>query len=254
MSNELAPAELSRLEACERVIERGMTTFVEVGEALADIRDSKLYRASHKTFDEYCRERWGFDRTYAYRLMDGAKTVQAMGAAAPEMLPAVNKLPERQIREMKADPVAAVTEIKERAAQGEEPAAVAKDIAARSRAERQAQQQPKQAPPPADDDELVDRIEELEAINEDLAAENAILKAQVATMEPMRREYERGGFAEVIASKDEQIRVLKTRVESESREKVKNLRSMEFWREKARERGYSRDAVIDLETGEVTNG
>lgn len=49
--------------------------------------------------------------------------MRGMGAPAPEVLPAVNKLPELQIRQMKADPVAAVTEIKERAAKGEDPAA-----------------------------------------------------------------------------------------------------------------------------------
>jgi hypothetical protein len=30
-------------------------------------------RASHPTFDAYCRERWGWSRQYGYRLMDAAK-------------------------------------------------------------------------------------------------------------------------------------------------------------------------------------
>jgi len=33
------------------------------------IRDSKLYRETHSTFEEYCKERWGFTRSYAYRLI-----------------------------------------------------------------------------------------------------------------------------------------------------------------------------------------
>jgi hypothetical protein len=66
----------------EAVIERGRATFVETGGALRGIRDRGLYRESHATFEEYCWERWGFDRTYAHRLM--------AASAAVEMLPVGN--------------------------------------------------------------------------------------------------------------------------------------------------------------------
>lgn len=261
MSKELAPAEASRLKACERVIERGMGTFVEVGDALANIRDQKLYRASHKTFDAYCKERWNLGRARAYQLIEGAQTVKTIAdAVGADLSTAVDKLPERHVRELKADPIAAASEIKERAAKGEEPAAVVKDIASRAQAGRQDQQfasKPIVAPKidrSSDHDDMSERLEELEAINDDLTAENTKLKAQVAALEPMRLEFERGGFAEVIKGLGEQIRVLKTRVESESKEKVKNLRSAEYWKQKAIEAGYSRNAVIDLETGDIANG
>lgn len=58
----------------ESVIERGLTTFIEVGNALLAIRDGRLYRESHSTFEDYCRERWGWERAHAYRLMTGAET------------------------------------------------------------------------------------------------------------------------------------------------------------------------------------
>lgn len=38
-------ARQTRLEELEATIERGLTTFVEVGLALLEIRDSRLYRA-----------------------------------------------------------------------------------------------------------------------------------------------------------------------------------------------------------------
>ena len=63
----------SRLAECEEVIERGLNTFVDVGNALLEIRDSKLYRENYNTFEEYCRDRWGWERRHAYRLMDAAK-------------------------------------------------------------------------------------------------------------------------------------------------------------------------------------
>lgn len=55
----------TRLVELEQTIERGLTTFVEVGLALLEIRDSRLYRQTHGTFEEYCRERWGWKRGYA---------------------------------------------------------------------------------------------------------------------------------------------------------------------------------------------
>jgi phage N-6-adenine-methyltransferase len=65
-----------RLLECERVIERGLNTFVEVGQALLEIRDSGLYKDGYSTFEGYCRERWGMQRAHAYRLMDSAEVVK----------------------------------------------------------------------------------------------------------------------------------------------------------------------------------
>lgn len=65
----------SDLAACEEVIERGLGTFVQVGEALLRIRDDRLYREQHGTFEDYCRERWGLKRQRAYELIDAAATV-----------------------------------------------------------------------------------------------------------------------------------------------------------------------------------
>jgi hypothetical protein len=36
--------------------------FYEAGKALAEIRDRRLYRSTHKTFEEYCRDRFGYTR------------------------------------------------------------------------------------------------------------------------------------------------------------------------------------------------
>jgi hypothetical protein len=62
----------SRLDDLEQTIERGLATFQEVGEALLAIRDERLYLETHPTFEAYVRERWGWERRHAYRLMEGA--------------------------------------------------------------------------------------------------------------------------------------------------------------------------------------
>jgi len=74
----LARTEQDQLQQHEAVIERGLGTFVEVGTALAAIRDARLYRAEHATFEDYCRERWGFSKSHANRLVESAEVVLAL--------------------------------------------------------------------------------------------------------------------------------------------------------------------------------
>ena len=70
------PLKARTLTECEDIIARGMATFVEVGQALLEIRDHRLYRkAGFGTFDLYCRKRWGWSRSYAHRHIQAAKVV-----------------------------------------------------------------------------------------------------------------------------------------------------------------------------------
>lgn len=71
----LSVVEQSELQKCEAVIERGLKTFIDVGTALMEIRDERLYREHHGTFEDYCRERWGLSRPRAYQLIDAAGVV-----------------------------------------------------------------------------------------------------------------------------------------------------------------------------------
>lgn len=66
------------LAECEAVIQRGLATFVEVGQALLRIRDERLYRESHGTFEDYCRERWDFSVAQGKRLIAAAEVTEAM--------------------------------------------------------------------------------------------------------------------------------------------------------------------------------
>ncbi|MGC1214122.1 MAG: DUF4326 domain-containing protein [Micromonospora sp.] len=83
----LTAAEVDCLADCEQRIERGLKTFVEVGTSLATIRDNRLYRAEFGTFEDYCQDRWGFDRTRAQNFITAARTVLEIsntGLPAPE--------------------------------------------------------------------------------------------------------------------------------------------------------------------------
>ena len=59
--HHLTPAEIENLDRLEDRAQRGLATYVEVGDALAEIRDKHLYRGSHPSFETYVRERWGVD-------------------------------------------------------------------------------------------------------------------------------------------------------------------------------------------------
>ncbi|OYE02099.1 hypothetical protein [Nostoc sp. 'Peltigera membranacea cyanobiont' 232] len=66
---ELTDEEQSDRLLLERKVERA---FFEAGKALAELRDRRLYRSSHRTFEDYCRDRFGHSRRQSYLLMDAA--------------------------------------------------------------------------------------------------------------------------------------------------------------------------------------
>ncbi|MBD2683411.1 MULTISPECIES: hypothetical protein [Nostoc] len=66
---ELTEQEQSDRLLLERKVERA---FFEAGKALAELRDRRLYRSTHRTFEEYCRDRFGHSRRQSYLLMDAA--------------------------------------------------------------------------------------------------------------------------------------------------------------------------------------
>jgi len=75
---QLTKAEAKALADCEDTIARGCRAFIEVGNALATIRDSQLYRQTHATFEDYVKERWPFGKAYAYRLIGAAETAAVL--------------------------------------------------------------------------------------------------------------------------------------------------------------------------------
>ena len=103
----LNPADRALLVANEAIIERGNNTFVEVGRALLTIRDHEngvLYKERYGTFENYWRDRWGFEHAHVYRLMDAAKIYDEISpggelSAAPRVVTS-----ERQMRALKRLP------------------------------------------------------------------------------------------------------------------------------------------------------
>ncbi len=69
----LSPAEQKLRESLEQEIKEA---FYRAGQALLQIREKKLYRSTHSTFEAYCAETFGFTRRYPYYLMEAATIVE----------------------------------------------------------------------------------------------------------------------------------------------------------------------------------
>ncbi len=64
-TEQLSLSEEKLIAEMEAIIERGKWAFVQVGQALLEIRARRLYRDTHGTFEDYCKERWGWGRKIA---------------------------------------------------------------------------------------------------------------------------------------------------------------------------------------------
>lgn len=89
---KLETAELDRLARYEAKIKSGLASFIEVGEALSAIRDQRLYLATHGTFEDYCREKWGMSASRARQLVGASSVAQSVTM--------VTLTSERQAREL----------------------------------------------------------------------------------------------------------------------------------------------------------
>jgi hypothetical protein len=90
---QLSPGEESGLAACEAAIDNLRLAFAAAGKALQVIRDGRLYRGTHATFEEYGLERWDMSRPQLYRLIEAwplGERLAKIGAKANE----------RQVREL----------------------------------------------------------------------------------------------------------------------------------------------------------
>ncbi len=73
---QLSMNEINDLDRLERVVEDNMVSWMKVGFALREIRDRKLYRMSHATFEQYTKERFDCARSTAYQLITGVEVIE----------------------------------------------------------------------------------------------------------------------------------------------------------------------------------
>lgn len=98
-STSILKSRSEELRLLEEDVKRGMGI---AGSALKRIRDKKLYKAEFKTFGKYCQDRFKISKAHAYRLIDFAKTCEAIqedpGSIPEKITRPLAKLPDDEAK------------------------------------------------------------------------------------------------------------------------------------------------------------
>jgi len=104
---KLTTAEQKDWQRALKVIDKGWSTFIEVGLALRQIRDSRLYREDYPSWEAFCREVVGVSKTEANRQIIDAEVVETLkapigvtGDGQPPLLP-TNRAQARALAKLK---------------------------------------------------------------------------------------------------------------------------------------------------------
>ncbi len=76
MNRVLSTEDDARLAELEAIISAGVRSFIEVGLAIQEVQSRRLYLKTHRSFQSYMEERFGFTRQHGYRLIAGAKAAK----------------------------------------------------------------------------------------------------------------------------------------------------------------------------------
>lgn len=96
----LTAAERSELAHLETTIVRGAG---QVAVALATVRDRRLYREEHPTFEAYCRDRWGMSRSRAYQTIHAGEVNSILSTVVDSAIPEAQA---RELVDLRDDPAA----------------------------------------------------------------------------------------------------------------------------------------------------
>jgi hypothetical protein len=90
---QLSVGEQTDLGTCEAALDNLRVAFWAAGKALQVIRDGRLYRTGHETFEDYVEQRWDMSKAQAYRLIEA-------WPLAERLSPIGDKINESQVREL----------------------------------------------------------------------------------------------------------------------------------------------------------
>jgi len=93
-SPNLIDVEREDLAACEAALDGLRVAFWAAGKALQVIRDARLYRGTHATFEEYVEDRWQMKSSHAYRLIQAWPLAEILSPIGDKIIN------ESQIREL----------------------------------------------------------------------------------------------------------------------------------------------------------
>lgn len=82
MNEVLSDAQqLEKLHFLENIVKKGFQQFLDVGQALAEIKEARLYKAEgHKSFAEYVKNKFNYNLNYCNYLMNTADMIKRLEA------------------------------------------------------------------------------------------------------------------------------------------------------------------------------
>jgi hypothetical protein len=99
----LTSSEKRRKQELEALVQAGLKEFLRVGQALAEIRNRRLYRTEFPTFEQYVRAKFGLARSSADQLIRSASTAQCLLEAGAELPPGTTEAVIRPISTLPDD-------------------------------------------------------------------------------------------------------------------------------------------------------
>lgn len=126
---QLDATERALLTSYEAVIQQGLESFVEVGNALAAVRDKRLYRATFGTFEEYCQAKWNLTRGYVNRIVAASEAASSLDTKVSKPQNVAQATPLAQVpREQRDEVWKEVVETAPRDEKTDEPKITAKHV------------------------------------------------------------------------------------------------------------------------------
>ncbi len=81
VSENLTNEENRMLSSCEKIIRRDIQSFIEVGNALATIRNQRLYRGTHASFSRYVEDQFDFSKRRAEQIIQSSQVAGIIRSA-----------------------------------------------------------------------------------------------------------------------------------------------------------------------------
>ncbi len=92
-----------RLTELENIIETNQRKFYQIGKALKQIRDERLFRdLLFDSFEAYVKDRWDMARSHAYRLIEASNIIENLSPIGDGILPE-NESQARVLAHLKKD-------------------------------------------------------------------------------------------------------------------------------------------------------
>ena len=111
---EQTPLSTLEIEERDRLEKTVQQAFFVAGQVLKELKNKKLYRETHTTFEKYAEERFGYKKSAAYYLINASEIVNNL--KCPQFLEEIETIEVLPTRESQCRPMAELSPKQQRIA------------------------------------------------------------------------------------------------------------------------------------------